>query len=99
MELLTYVDYIEHGGAAHMAGLRAGDTILSINGISMETADHSALVNFVKGCTTSMRYVVVELGDEKVDRWTTNMRYILVDQVVKSRSLDHFHEVRSGGTS
>ena len=41
-----------------MSGLRLGDVILSINGVSMETADHNSLVRYVQNCQQNMRFVI-----------------------------------------
>ena len=54
-ELLTFVDYVDLSGAAHHAGMRSGDVILSINGVSMETASHASVVNYIKSCGDTMR--------------------------------------------
>ena len=54
-EHYTYVDYVHFGGPSYLSGLRLGDVILSINGVSMEKADHNALVRFIEACKLNMR--------------------------------------------
>ncbi|XP_061164236.1 uncharacterized protein LOC133173266 isoform X2 [Saccostrea echinata] len=59
IEVYTYVDYVALNGPAHIAGMRRGDIILSVNGKSVEFATHQELVSVIQSSGNQARMVVL----------------------------------------
>lgn len=45
-----FISRVTEGGPADMAGLRVGDKVLKVNGVSVEDADHYDAVEVLKAC-------------------------------------------------
>lgn len=45
-----FISRVTEGGPADLAGLRVGDKVLKVNGVSVENADHYAAVEVLKAC-------------------------------------------------
>ncbi|XP_055679755.1 protein lap4 isoform X4 [Lutzomyia longipalpis] len=45
-----FISRVTEGGPADLAGLRVGDKVLKVNGISVEAADHYEAVEILKAC-------------------------------------------------
>lgn len=45
-----FISRVTEGGPADLAGLRVGDKVLKVNGVSVESADHYAAVEVLKAC-------------------------------------------------
>ncbi|XP_014677518.1 PREDICTED: uncharacterized protein LOC106817371 [Priapulus caudatus] len=87
LEVLTYIDYVEYGGPAYLAGVRPGDVILAINGTNLEDATHAQLVEFIHGCGEFIRMVV--LFEDCVRKVELHMRTIKLKQILAEKTLEY----------
>ncbi|KAK3593515.1 hypothetical protein CHS0354_037039 [Potamilus streckersoni] len=91
VEIMTYVDYIEIGGPAWLAGMRRGDVIISINGNSVEKETHRGLVQRIRNSGHILRLVVlfedcckkVELHERYL-----SLKMILLDKMEELKELE-----------
>lgn len=83
IEVMTYVDYVELGGAAWFAGMRRGDVILSVNGERVGEATHKQLVNKIKRAGDSLRLVV--LFEDCCKKVELHERFIKLKMVLKDK--------------
>ncbi|CAG0880347.1 unnamed protein product [Darwinula stevensoni] len=54
-----FISRVTEGGAAYGAGLRVGDKVLSVNGVSLDEADHYEAVDTLKAAGNEIRLSVV----------------------------------------
>lgn len=59
IEVMTYVDYVDIGGPAWIAGMRRGDVILSVNGENVCEMNHQELVSTIRRASDTLRLVVI----------------------------------------
>ncbi|KAL3854378.1 hypothetical protein ACJMK2_013650 [Sinanodonta woodiana] len=91
VEIMTYVDYVEIGGPAWLAGMRRGDVIISINGNSVEKETHRGLVQRIRNSEHILRLVVlfedcckkVELHERYL-----SLKMILLDKMEELKELE-----------
>lgn len=57
-ERITYVDYVRDGSAAAKSGIRKGDVIVAVNGVSVVCESHSSLVQLMSA-QLKMRLVLL----------------------------------------
>lgn len=53
-----FISRVTEGGPADLAGLRVGDKVLKVNGVSVEDADHYDAVEVLKACGAILVLVV-----------------------------------------
>ncbi|CAI4221649.1 unnamed protein product [Auanema sp. JU1783] len=58
IERITYVDYVQDGAPASKAGIRRGDVVIAVNGVSVIGESHSSLVSIISS-QLQMRIVVL----------------------------------------
>lgn len=51
--------YVFAGGPADIAGLRVGDKVLSVNGVSVVNVDHYDAVEVLKACGRVLMLVII----------------------------------------
>ncbi|KAK8767069.1 hypothetical protein V5799_006153 [Amblyomma americanum] len=59
---LQYVGAVDPGSPAEAAGLRANDTIVEVNGVNVEGANHRDIVERIKAVPNETRLLVVDDG-------------------------------------
>lgn len=85
VDIITYIDHVEPGGPAELAGMLQGDVIMSINGQNMEECDHQALVNSIRLCPN--RLCVEVTFEDCVRKVRLHMRYIQLQRQLNDRML------------
>lgn len=83
IEIMTYVDYVEFGGAAWMAGMRRGDVILSVNGEKVVEVTHQQLVSKIRQAGNILRLVV--LFEDCCRKVELHERFLKLKAVLKSK--------------
>ncbi|XP_076458437.1 protein TAMALIN-like [Babylonia areolata] len=100
MEVMTYVDYVEIGSAAWIAGMRKGDVVLSVNGDSVEGLTHHTLVTKIQSGHDVLRLVVLfEDCCRKVELYERfiKLKRILAQKKRELCQLDHQERVLCSG--
>ncbi|OQV24522.1 Sorting nexin-27 [Hypsibius exemplaris] len=65
---LQHVSAVLEGGAAELAGLRKGDRILEVNGISVEGVTHKQVVEFIRSGGHTLSLTVITVTQEDAER-------------------------------
>ncbi|XP_063432781.1 sorting nexin-27-like isoform X1 [Mytilus trossulus] len=65
---LQHVSAVLDGGAAQQAGIRKGDRILEVNGVSVEGSTHKQVVDLIKSGGDKLTLTVISVPDQVAER-------------------------------
>ncbi|XP_071449829.1 sorting nexin-27 [Hetaerina americana] len=69
---LQHVSAVLEGGAAEKAGIRKGDRILEVNGVSVEGATHKQVVDLIKSGGDVLTLTVISVTPQEAERLEPN---------------------------
>ncbi|CRK92451.1 CLUMA_CG006014, isoform A [Clunio marinus] len=83
-----FISRVTEGGPADLAGLRIGDKVLRVNGVSVEDADHYDAVEVLKACGA----VLVLLVSREVTRLVGHPVFLENGELAKIAIDEQYHE-------
>ncbi|VDM95327.1 unnamed protein product [Thelazia callipaeda] len=87
---VTYVDYVQLESPAADAGIRAGDVIISINGLIVTEMGHESLIRLISSCHQMRMIVIFENIRQRIElvARTIKLRKILNDKLYQLNLID-----------
>ncbi|XP_011664248.1 general receptor for phosphoinositides 1-associated scaffold protein isoform X1 [Strongylocentrotus purpuratus] len=85
VELCTYVCDVHPDGPAYLSGMRAGDIILSVNGICVERASHETIVHLITVSPNALRLVL--LFEDCVKKVEHNKKLVKLKRMLYDKKL------------
>ncbi|XP_005986359.1 general receptor for phosphoinositides 1-associated scaffold protein [Latimeria chalumnae] len=76
VEMCTFVCRVHEESPAHLAGLKIGDTIASVNGISVEGFRHKEIVEMIRSCGNFLRMETVYGTSIRKAELETRLQYL-----------------------
>ncbi|XP_078256207.1 disks large homolog 1-like [Rhinoraja longicauda] len=90
-----FISKVSRGGPADLAGLRVGDIMLEVNGISLQNVTHSEAVNALRNSGTVIKILI--LRDKEVHPDTTTTSNLRSNAPPDCTELDHNEESQPEG--